>query len=244
MALTDVQIERYSRQILLPEIGGHGQEKLLRSTATVVGVGSLAKAIVPYLAGAGIGRLLVRPGAGEEASAAAQLAARAVQINPDVRADVDAPLGTVEAGDPVRGDVLCEASGRPDSVLSLVRSAYRSGAAVVAGGSAASWGWTSMTRARASGPGCAFCGWLAARRGCPEESTSPFTPTVIGGVAALIAASVLEALLDLHPAEPRRWLRYEAETMTLDEHAITRREDCPVCGDGTGEKPCHPTLDS
>ncbi|MBI5700548.1 molybdopterin-synthase adenylyltransferase MoeB [Candidatus Saganbacteria bacterium] len=57
MSLTEDQIERYSRQILLPHIGGKGQEKLLASKVLVLGAGGLGSPIAAYLAGAGVGTL-------------------------------------------------------------------------------------------------------------------------------------------------------------------------------------------
>jgi adenylyltransferase/sulfurtransferase len=54
---TDDQLERYSRHILLPEVGGVGQEKLLNAGVLVVGAGGLGAPMLQYLAAAGIGRL-------------------------------------------------------------------------------------------------------------------------------------------------------------------------------------------
>ncbi len=57
MKFTDQQIERYSRNIILPEIGGKGQEKLLKSKVLVIGAGGLGSPVIFYLAAAGIGNI-------------------------------------------------------------------------------------------------------------------------------------------------------------------------------------------
>ena len=55
--LSDEQIERYSRQIILSEIGGKGQEKLLKSKVLVIGCGGLGSPCAYYLAAAGVGKI-------------------------------------------------------------------------------------------------------------------------------------------------------------------------------------------
>lgn len=57
MELTDLQIERYSRQIILEEVGGAGQEKLLSSKVLIIGAGGLGAPAALYLAAAGIGTI-------------------------------------------------------------------------------------------------------------------------------------------------------------------------------------------
>ena len=57
MEFSEDQIERYSRQIVLKEVGGKGQKKLLGSKVTVIGLGALGSSAAFYLAAAGIGTL-------------------------------------------------------------------------------------------------------------------------------------------------------------------------------------------
>ncbi len=59
MALTDDQLDRYARHIVLKEIGGAGQAKLLASSIAVIGAGGIGSPAILYLAAAGVGRLRV-----------------------------------------------------------------------------------------------------------------------------------------------------------------------------------------
>ena len=57
MALTNEQIERYSRHIILKEVGAKGQKKLLNSSVLIIGAGGLGAPVAMYLAAAGVGTI-------------------------------------------------------------------------------------------------------------------------------------------------------------------------------------------
>jgi molybdopterin-synthase adenylyltransferase len=104
MALSEDELERYARHIVLPEVGGPGQNKLKQSSVLVIGAGGLGAPMLLYLAAAGVGRIGIvdhdtvslsnlqrqvihttpRVGTLKVASAKAQIA----EINPHVVVDV------------------------------------------------------------------------------------------------------------------------------------------------------------
>ena len=59
MSLSDDELERYARHIVLREVGGVGQNKLKGSSIAVIGAGGIGSAAIPALAGAGVGKLTI-----------------------------------------------------------------------------------------------------------------------------------------------------------------------------------------
>ena len=125
-SLRDDQVRRYARHILLPDLGGRGQERLLAAAVTVeVGPGRAAEvAALTYLAAAGVGRLAVLgdPRGALEAPEAASgilygeadigrpridaIRARVAALNPDVAVLDDPPAdATLLQVDPGHGEV-------------------------------------------------------------------------------------------------------------------------------------------
>lgn len=79
--LTDAQIDRYSRQIILPEVGGRGQERLRQSRLALAGDPTALGLVLPYLAGAGVGWISLRLAADQLEQLRASIAA----LNPDTQ---------------------------------------------------------------------------------------------------------------------------------------------------------------
>jgi adenylyltransferase/sulfurtransferase len=103
-SFTPEQARRYARQLSLPNVGPEGQQRLLDATVALVGAGGLGSPMALYLAGAGVGRLIVIDGDTVDESnlqrqvlfqtadvgrpKAAVAAERIRALNPDVRVDV------------------------------------------------------------------------------------------------------------------------------------------------------------
>jgi molybdopterin/thiamine biosynthesis adenylyltransferase len=120
MSLTDAQLDRYARHIVLKEIGGEGQAKLLAASVAVIGAGGIGCPAIQYLAAAGVGRLRIVDddavsldnlqrqtlfGTADVGRAKVDVAAEAVaRINPDVAVEpVRARIGAANAADTLRG---------------------------------------------------------------------------------------------------------------------------------------------
>ena len=59
MSLSDAELERYARHIVLPQVGGLGQRRFKEARIAIVGAGGIGSAVIPALAGAGVGQLTI-----------------------------------------------------------------------------------------------------------------------------------------------------------------------------------------
>jgi adenylyltransferase/sulfurtransferase len=57
--LSDAELERYARHIVLPQVGGFGQRRLKETSIAVVGAGGVGSGVIPALAGAGVGQITI-----------------------------------------------------------------------------------------------------------------------------------------------------------------------------------------
>ena len=128
MSLTDAQVERYSRQLILDGVGEAGQARLAAARGLVVGAGALGSPVVQYLAGAGVGHLTIIDGDAVElsnlsrqplhreadlgASKAESAAAAAASLNSEIEIVAESRrLAPAEAAGVVGAfDVVCDAT--------------------------------------------------------------------------------------------------------------------------------------
>lgn len=202
--LRDDQIERYARQIVLPEIGGRGQERLLAATVAVIDDGDdpareVAATAVLYLTAAGVGRIAYR-GPGVE------------RVSESVRArNPDAEL----------------LMHLPDSLDVDVR-VLEEAEATAAGGTALVLGIPSASRQTVfSFPPGRSCGeclralWPAVERG-PRAAAADLS------LGALLAAEAL-VRLGLDRDAPARALALDLSTLRITTAVLGPRATCPVC---------------
>src|SRR5262249_19963871 len=115
--LSDSQIDRYARQIVLPEIGGRGQERLLGARVAIRGSGDAALIAASYLAGAGVGSIAVdacetgTPIALALGFGTGEIAATITARNPDCRPGKDGESAEVvlSVGGPPPADLPADA---------------------------------------------------------------------------------------------------------------------------------------
>jgi len=209
--LTDEQIDRYSRQIILPEVGGRGQERLLAARMTLLAeVEDLAPAL-NYLAGAGIGT--IRLDCAGCSGAIDRLAAQAMELNPDVRVEVSHH----EASD---DETVMFLAGTERIIQAARRMNQNFAQRTVIFARLAEPYLVALLSGRQRCLVCAHRGLLA-----PLGKRGPFAAPL----AMVAAAETIKCLLAVAP-QPSRLIEFSGYESRSQELTAARRAPCPVCG--------------
>ncbi len=247
--MTDDQLLRYSRHILLDDIGIEGQTALLQSHALVIGAGGLGSPVALYLGTAGVGRItlvdhdtvdvtnlqrqiahnLSRVGQPKAESARQTILA----INPDVqvlpvtqRADA-AWLDAAVQG----ADVVLDCSDNFSTRQAVNAACVQHKKPLVSGAAIGFDGQISVYDTRQAGAPCYACIF-------PPESTfeevacatmGVFAP-LVGIIGSMQAAEGLKLLMGVGSSLAGRLQMLDGRTMEWTEIRMARQAGCAVCG--------------
>ena len=249
--LTEPQIRRYARHIVLAEIGGLGQARLIAARVLVIGAGGLGAPLLQYLAAAGIGTLGVIDHDRVDLSnlqrqvihrtadvgvAKVESARRALgDINPEIT--VIAHDERLEAGNAERivagYDIVADGSDNFATRYLLNDVCHRLRKTLVSAAILRFDGQISTYKAwQGDGHPCLRCIFPEA----PSEDAVPSCAQagVLGALAgtlgAMQATEVVKELLGIGRSLSGRLVLYDALAGSFDEVAIAKRPDCPTCG--------------
>jgi molybdopterin/thiamine biosynthesis adenylyltransferase/rhodanese-related sulfurtransferase len=248
------QRERYSRHLLIPEVGEAGQLKLLGSNMLLIGAGGLGSPAALYLAAAGVGRLgIVDDDVVDESNLQRQVlhstarlgelkarsAKRTIQeLNPDVEVvTIEERLTSDNVDDIlVRGwDVIVDGADNFPTRYLLNDASVWHGIPVVHGSIFRFEGQVTVFKPH-EGP-CYRC--LFPQPPPPELAPSCAEGGVLGVLPGVIgslqANEALKLALGIGDSLAGRLMLFDALSASFTEVAIRRDPECPVCGD-------HPTI--
>ncbi|HUG23580.1 HesA/MoeB/ThiF family protein [Piscinibacter sp.] len=251
--MNDDQLLRYSRHILLDELGVEGQQRLLAAHALVIGAGGLGSPVTLYLGTAGVGTITVidhdtvdltnlqrqiahnmsRVGQPKAASAAQTIGA----INPEVRvvalherADAQRLHALVEAADVV---VDCSDNFATRHAVNAACVAHRK--PLVSGAAVTFDAQISVYDTRDPAAPCYAC--LFPPDAAFEEvrcaTMGVFAP-LVGIIGAMQAAEALKLLAGVGSSLAGRLQMLDARTMEWSEIRLARQPGCPVCASRRG----------
>ena len=251
--MNDEQLLRYSRHLLLDEIGIEGQQRLLDAHALVIGAGGLGSPVALYLGTAGVGRItlvdhdtveltnlqrqiahnLSRVGLPKAESARQSIAA----INPDVqvralarRADAALLAELVP-----QAHVVLDCSDNFATRHAVNAACVRSRVPLVSGAAIGFDGQVSVydTRPTANGQGPCYACLFPPDSAFEEVACATmgvFAP-LVGIIGSVQAAEALKLLAVTGSSLSGRLLMLDARSMHWDEVRLPRQPLCPVCGE-------------
>ncbi|NTV87041.1 MAG: molybdopterin-synthase adenylyltransferase MoeB [Burkholderiaceae bacterium] len=249
MDLTDDLLLRYSRNILLPDVGVAGQARISDASVLIVGAGGLGCPVALYLGAAGVGRLLLADGdavdltnlqrqIGHATAAigenkADSLARSVLCINPEIEVrPIRSALANHALLEAVAGvDLVVDASDNFATRHAVNRACVQFGKPLVSGAAIGFSGQLAVFDSRRAGCPCYHCLF-------PEHTDEPevrcaeagvFSPLVgvIGAMQAMEALKCLAQVGELLVGKLLLWdgLRAEARVMKVPHDPA-----CPVCG--------------
>ena len=248
--MDDSQLRRYSRHILLDELGVNGQERILQSHVLVIGAGGLGSPAALYLASAGVGTLTLADGDTVDAtnlqrqilhtdarigqpkpiSAAASLS----QINPAVQV---VPLHERLEGEALQervaaADVVLDCSDNFATRYAINCACVRSRTPLVSGAALRFGGQVSVFDFSRPDSPCYHCLFPDGQPVAEEHSSvvGVFAP-LTGIVGSLQAAEALKLLAGIGTLLTGRLLLIDTLSQTLRTVTFGKDPACPVCSD-------------
>ena len=248
--MTDDQLLRYSRHILLEEIGVEGQERLMAAHALVIGAGGLGSPVALYLGTAGVGRItlvdhdtvdltnLQRQIAhnvarvGEPKAESAREAIAAINPEPQVRA-LTARADASLLDELVPGaDVVVDCCDNFTTRHAINAACVRHGRPLVSGAAIRFDGQISVYDTRGEASACYACVFPPSNEF--EETRCAtmgvFAP-LVGIIGAMQAAEALKLLSGAGKSLVGRLQMLDGRAMEWSEVRIPRNPQCPVCAD-------------
>ncbi len=249
MGLTEAQIKRYSRHIMLEEVGGRGQEKLLAAKVLIVGAGGLGSPAGLYLAAAGVGTLglvdadrvdlsnlqrqviLRTDGIGMEKVACAANTLRA--INPNITIKTHAIRANAQTiTDIIQPyDFVIDGTDNFPSKFLINDACFLAGIPFSHAGLLRFYGHLmTVLPGRSTCCRCVFGGPPPANAvpSCAQAGVLGVLPGVIG---SLQATEAIKYLLGIGDLLANALLIYDALTMEFSKVALKENRKCPLCGD-------------
>jgi molybdopterin/thiamine biosynthesis adenylyltransferase len=246
MALSEREIDRYSRQLVLADWSGETQERLRGASAIVIGAGALGSPAATYLAAAGVGRIGVVDGDWVELS---NLQRQPLHFTPDVErqkaesaAQKLAVLNTDVTVEPypvevdadnaaaivMGADVVLDCTDSFESRYLINEACCAERVPLVEAGALAFGGMVFAIR-----PGetaCYRCAFPTAPADAPRCSDLGMLGAVAGVIGSLQALEALKLLTGFQPPALNSFLQVDLADPALLRVTVARRPDCPDCG--------------
>jgi molybdopterin/thiamine biosynthesis adenylyltransferase len=246
--LDPVQLDRYSRHIIMDDVGPAGQQRLLDGEVVVVGAGGLGSPVIQYLAAAGVGTIhVVDDDAVERSNLQRQIvhadadvgrpkAESAAEYVRDLNPDVDVHAHVDRLAPENVAEYLADASFVVDCSDNFSTRYLVNDWCVlneVPFSHAAIYRFEGQAITVTPESACYRCLFPEA----PPEGTIPDCATagvlgvLPGTMGCVQATECAKALLGYGDLLAGRLLFYDAADMSFEEVPVSRNPDCPVCGD-------------